>query len=183
MRRTIRVIQLLIMVTALLAAAFVVSAQDETPPREIYTVLAYGDDVFEPEVWLVSAASEQASRTTAQWTADSMQAVAYVDYLHFDEGATAKAIHDYFDEDGWEVILSNYEEFEQTNRCSLDDLDLYEYDVTFEGEPYLMRYWIEKVSDSRVAAANLVFREDDVALMDEYAARFFPDLISCEGAQ
>jgi hypothetical protein len=183
MRRTIRTLQLAIMVTVLLSAVFAVSAQDDTPRREIYTVLAYGDEVFEPDVWLVSAASEQASRTTVQWTADSMQAVAYVDYLHFDDGATAKAIAEYFDDEGWAVILSNYEDSERTALCTSDDLKLYEYAVTFEGDPYLMRYWIEQVSDTRVAAANLVFREDDIEIMDEYAARFFPDLISCDTAQ
>ena len=53
-----------IILVVLLSGALLVSRAQDKPTREIYTVLSYGDSVFEPDKWLASA-REEAGRTTA----------------------------------------------------------------------------------------------------------------------
>lgn len=149
--------------------------------REIYTALAYGDGIFAPVLWYASAAEEE-TRTKATWTSFELDAVAYLDYLHFDEGIAPDELSDFFDKDWFTVTLSNYQDWAQQDACASGDILLFEFDVTFEDNPYHMRYWIEPVSPYRVAARFLVFPTTDPRAMQHYAARWFPDFVSCEQA-
>jgi hypothetical protein len=146
--------------------------------REIYTALAYGDDVFEPEMWYASAVEEE-SRTKATWTSSEFDSVAFLDYLHFTDGIEPDAFDEFFDKEWFNVTLSNYQDWEQQSMCSSGDSLLFEFDVIFEDGLYKMRYWIVPVTPYRVAASFMVFPTDNPQAMDEYAARWSPDFASC----
>lgn len=172
-----------LVIILLLCVVSSVSAQDTTPEREIYTVLAYGDDVFEPGLWLVTLASEQDTRTVGQWESLELNAVSYVDYLHFDGGVVSDTIKNYFSDENFEVILGNFEAWEEKAHCIVDQVYFWEFAVDSEGEPYTMRYWVVQESRTRIAAINIVLPADDVENLDEYASRLFPDFPSCDDAK
>ncbi|MBZ0297996.1 MAG: hypothetical protein K8L99_35915 [Anaerolineae bacterium] len=177
----------IVLMIGLLGLAAVVHAQDTgTAEREIYTVLNYGEDVFEPDLWFTSA-TESASRTTATWTAkpDSGFAggLAYADYLHFDDSYSMDGLDTMFSDDWFDGILANYESYSSTISCGeMDSLRLYEFAVVSNDENYIMRYWVEPASEDRVMAMFLVFPAKDVEarrMMEDYARRLFPDLPAC----
>ncbi len=185
-----RKISSLVLVVLLVSVAAVVHAQDVTeettmPEREIYTVLQYGDDVFEPDLWYVSA-TESAARTTATWSprpeADYGSALAYADYLHFDGGYSKDGMKELFNDAWFAGTLSSYESYTNTISCDVDDVTLYEFNLQFSGEEYAMRYWVEPVTDTRVMAFFILFPAKDVAarrILSDYAQLVYPELPVC----
>jgi hypothetical protein len=168
----------LILAFSLFSAWMVTAQQSQTEQREIYTALAYGEEVFEPDIWLASAA-ERADRTVAQWDAADLNAVAYVEYLHFTDGIERDAVDDFFNDEWFKVTLVNYESWERSATCTIGLTHLDEFAVKFEGKPYTMRYWTQSVSETRVLALSLVFPAEDQESLDMYAKRLFPDAADC----
>ena len=176
-----------VLVMVVLCAVFVVvRAQDEATDesetaREIYTALGYGDGVFEPDIWYASA-SEEPSHTQATWRADGIGGLAYLDYIHFDEGVAFSQLDAVFN-DGWfNATLSNYRVWRENTRCDLGDLRLIEFNLQTNNIKYAMRYWIEIVNDTRVLTLFVVFPADDETDLNTYSESLFPELSSCSGA-
>lgn len=172
--------RLVVLIVLLAGALMVTRAQDTTSEREIYTVLEYGEGIFEPELWLASAA-EQGIRTTAQWRADAIGALAYLDYIHYDAGITAEQIPAIFNQDWFDVTLANYQGWRETTNCQLGDVWLHEISLQESNLKYSMRYWITPVSDTRVLTLFVIFRTDDRDMLEEYAQKLFPDAAVCAG--
>jgi hypothetical protein len=181
----------MLVMIAVLCAVFVAApkfggaqdaATDETAPqREIYTALGYGDGVFEPDIWYASA-SEEPSHTQATWRADGIGGLAYLDYIHFDEGVAFSQLDAVFN-DGWfNATLSNYRVWRENTRCDLGSLRLIEFNLQTNSIKYAMRYWIEVVNDTRVLTMFVVFPADDESNLDAYSEQLFPELPSCSGA-
>lgn len=161
------------------SVALLALAQDDKPPlREIYKVLSYGDDVFEPDIWYASA-TETVGMTTAQWNAASMSALSYVVYRHFDEGIKPEDVGTYFDNTWFEAAFANYTSWRKVGVCYDGDITLHKFNLTLSGIDFAMRYWVEPVSDTRVKAMFIVFPSANVTDLDEYAARLYPDLPDC----
>jgi hypothetical protein len=142
-------------------------------------VLAYGDDVFEPELWLASA-TESPDRTTAQWSAATLGGLAYLDYRHFEQELAPDEVAEYFD-DGWfETTFSVYDSWKKVGVCySGDNLTLHKFNLTLQNTEYAMRYWVEQVSPMRVMALFVLFPSADPTSLDDYAARLYPKLPDC----
>lgn len=188
--------KLLALILMVLVSAGAVYAQDiatteeaapaaATTEREIYTVLRYGDAVFEPELWFVTA-TESAARTTATWTprpeANYGSAVAYADYLHFDGGYTADGLDELFNDAWFAGTLSSYQSYTNTLSCDGAGVSLYEFNLRFDDADYVMRYWVEPVTETRVMAFFILFPARDVAArqtLEDYAKRLYPDLSVC----
>lgn len=173
----------LILMLVLSLAAVPAFAQDASPdaPREIYTVLSYGDGVFSPDGWLATA-YEQFDRATAYWTATDISAVAHVDLIHFDYGFSVGEALRFFGADlqGWlDVVLSNYQPWQIRARCGVGDLMLLEIEGEFQGEPKLIRYWFQPTSYTRLLTVQLIFPAQNRDLLDRYAAQMFPHLPEC----
>jgi hypothetical protein len=168
----------LLLVIVLLAAVPAV-AQTATPAapapslREIYIALSMGDPVFEPEVWLASAA-ERDDRTTATWISAQDGALGYAEYLHFDEGYEPANLSAFFDDEWFAVSFKEYDDWERAARCTVGDVLLHEFRLTKSDQPYVMRYWIQPVTPTRVLTLHMVFPDDRVALLDEYSQRYAP---------
>lgn len=176
-----RKLQITIMIISLLALAAMVNAQTKRQ-REIYTALAYGEGIFEMDLWLASAA-EQTDRTTATWVANDLGGLAYVEYLHFEEEYTSRSLERHFDDRWFDVTFENYEDWEETERCTQDDMTLIYLDMVNEIDgteyEYKMRYWILPETSTRVAALSLVLPEDDSSNLEKYAAKLVPDFSEC----
>lgn len=157
------------------------SAQDDLvmEEREIYTALAYGDEVFEPELWLASA-NESEVATTAIWNAVAYGALSYLDYRHYDEGITADEIAARFDNTWFEAAFANYATWRKVAVCYEGDLTLHEFELTNGESQYNMRYWVEPAEEfTRVRAHFIVFPNSYLPELDEYSDRLFPDLPAC----
>ncbi|MBL8119071.1 MAG: hypothetical protein J0L63_17600 [Anaerolineae bacterium] len=171
--------QLLILIV-LLAGILVVSQAQEPSTREIYTVLDYGENVFEPELWLASA-QEEVGRSTAQWRSDPMSGLAYLSYLHFDSGIQPDQIDLIFNEDWFRATFANYQQWSETRNCQLEGITLKEFSLTQANLRYSMRYWIQPVSDSRVLTLFLIFPAASTETLDTYAEKLFPQAAVCVG--
>jgi hypothetical protein len=171
-----RAVWVFILVFGLATTAFA----QESEPREIYTVLGYGDGVFEASSWLATA-YEQYDRTTAYWTSTEISAIAYIDLLHYTSGFTVDEAFRFFgDIENWlEGVLVNYQPWTMTARCGAGDLMLYEFDGVFENQPRLIRYWFQVTEPDRLLTAQLIFTTEDRDLLDSYAEQMFPRLPSC----
>lgn len=171
--------KLLLALMVIFGAALLTNAQDDKPPlREIYKVLSYGDEVFEPELWFASA-TETLGMTTAQWEARSLSALSYVVYRHFDEGIRPEDVATYFDNAWFEAAFANYESFRKVGVCYNGDITLHKFNLRIYETDFAMRYWVEPVSDTRVKAIFIVFPSADVNGLDDYAARLYPALSDC----
>jgi hypothetical protein len=171
--------KLLLALILIFGAALLTSAQDEKPPlREIYKVLSYGDEVFEPDLWFASA-TETVGMTTAQWNAPSISALSYLVYRHFDEGIKPEDVATYFDNAWFEASFANYESWRKVGVCYRGDLTLHKFNLRLYDTDFAMRYWVEPVTTTRVKAIFIVFPSADVTGLDDYAARLYPDLSDC----
>jgi hypothetical protein len=178
-----RLVAVLLMI-GVLCLPLLVTAQDDTI-RELYVVTAFGDPVFEIDRWRLSA-TESVERTTATWSHVELSAVGYADYLHFDDGYEPD-LERYFDDTWFSETFVNYDSYTQTAFCFTSDSTgnnsgtlLWEFDVSFGDEPYLMRYWVQPITPTRVLALFIVFPVDEPDLMNRYAARFQPELSVCK---
>jgi hypothetical protein len=163
----------------LMVSVQAVRGQESPPRREIYVALAYGDDIFEPEMWHASA-HEEAAQTTALWESDDYGALGFLEYLHFDDGVTEELLKTTFDHDWFEVTFENYDSWEQVAQCQYDGTTLYEFDVLNNDIAYRMRYWIRVETETRAITFFLIFPADQMETLDNYSARFDPVAVSCE---
>jgi hypothetical protein len=173
------------LISLLVILAFVtVQAQDTQPvtpaAREIYTVLSYGDDVFEPDTWLASA-SEEPTRTTGQWRNDSVGGLAYLDYIHFDTPILEAQLGDSFGPAWFDAVLYNYDEWRELTTCTVDGIIIHDFSLLENNLKYTMRYWVQWVSESRVLAMFVIFPTDDSANLSTYSERLFPNAAVCAG--
>jgi hypothetical protein len=164
----------------LLGGALLVSRAQDKPTREIYTVLSYGDDVFEPDQWLASA-KEEAGRTTAEWRDDSISGLAYLGYIHFDNPIQPDQIPLVFTDDWFKAVFANYQGMVETTNCQLQNVTLHEMSVVQAGSRFDVRYWIQPINENRVLTLFLMFPSTDKANMDTYAKKLFPKADVCIG--
>ncbi|MBL8147396.1 MAG: hypothetical protein JNL34_13510 [Anaerolineae bacterium] len=174
---------LLLGFTLLLAAA-PLAAQTPAPgtpqaPREIYIALGFGDPVFEPMVWQASA-SERDDRTTATWVSTTYGALGHAEYLHFTGGYEPENLSAFFDNEWFNVSFKDYDDWQRTTRCSFDGVALYEFQLDMGGQQYVMRYWIQPVTPTRILTMHLVFPVAQADLLDEYSQRFAPLAWKCD---
>lgn len=191
----------ILLVLCLLLVGGGVIAQDATeepedkprfPQRELYTALAYGDDVFEPEIWRVTAAEEWPDRTRVTWTNDTgISAIGFLEYLHYEVPVTYEQRIEAYNAQWLSAVLSNYDEWEIAEYCTFDDEEIILYEIAAKnaGNDFILRYWfigaepavIDDVEgDTRVVAFFLLFPDDAMRLMDDYARRFAPDAAACD---
>lgn len=148
--------------------------------REIFTVLDFGNDVFEEENWVVSA-QEEADRTQATWYGDAFGAVAFLDYLHFDCGIRDDDVEPFFNDEWFAATFSNREDYKLRNQCEEDGVLLWEFDiVTTYNDGDILRYWVSRDSDERISAFYMEFPLDQEDLMNEYAEQLYPGFVSCD---
>jgi hypothetical protein len=175
---------LLLLGLSLFTLLTVVRAQDATPQpaptpvREIYTVLGYGDGVFETDLWLASA-EETPNRTRATWRSDTIGGVAFADYLHYEAGVALDQFDSLFNDAWFNATLSNFNVWREESRCDLGNLRLIQFTLQIGEVGYTMRYWIEWVSDTRVMTFYIVVPKGFADLLDSYGSRLYPDLASC----
>jgi hypothetical protein len=173
-------IKRLFILVVLLGGALLVSRAQDKPAREIYTVLSYGDDVFEPDQWLASA-KEETGRTTGEWRNDAIGGLAYLAYIHFDNPITPDQIPLVFTDDWFKAVFANYQGMVETTNCQLQDVTLHQLSVVQVASRFDVRYWIKPINENRVLTFFLMFPSTDKTNMNTYAKKLFPDADVCNG--
>lgn len=170
---------------ALLLAAAPLAAQTATPipapvPREIYTALGFGDTVFEPAQWFASA-TERDDRTTATWTSSRYGALGHAEYLHFDGGYEPTNLGAIFNDEWFGVSFKDYDHWQRTARCTLGNVTLHEFQLEMDGQQYVMRYWIQPITPTRILTMHMVFPTTRANLLDRYSQLYAPLDWQCPG--
>lgn len=171
-----RTLLLLVLLVAGIQAA---RSQESFPRREIYTALAYGDNIFEPDLWRASA-REESTKSVALWESDEHGAIGYLEYLHFEGGLSEQIIKNTFNDNWFEISFENYAAWEKVAECQFDGTTLFEFDMLNNDIEYRMRYWIRAETETRAITFFLVFPTDRMDALDEYSARFDPSGMACE---
>ncbi len=152
----------------------------EPSEEDIRFLLTIGQDLFSKPEWVKSYTVEPYKVSFTRRN-DTEAAIAYGEYLMYNCGYGQAELDEYFSDAGFAIIFANYDRYTQTNFCEQGSLALYEYDLVFEGSPYLARYWVKQQSDTRLLVLMLVFPNESRATLDTYATQLFPDLSSCGG--
>jgi hypothetical protein len=148
--------------------------------QDFAQAIAIGANVFEPEIWRLET-GEHPSLISVGWFDDEHEAIAHSQYLLYNCGYTQTDIDTFYGDENMKIMLGGYNSWQQTAICQHDDITLREFTMDYDGTPFAMRFWIQPVNDKRVRDINLAFAVKDADLMDQYAARLFPDFTSCAG--
>lgn len=191
MRRAF-IMLIILCLSALWTAGMPAAAQDATPaaptptvgaaatPREIFIALVLGDPIFTPPLWR-AAAEERPDRTVASWRADDIGALAFLEYLHISAETKTEEIRGLFDEAWFASVFGNYTNVETTAACGLeDDVYLWEFKAAANEIQYSIRYWVQRINDTRLMAIFIAFPAVDAANLDTYSTLLFPLIATCE---
>jgi hypothetical protein len=173
---------LLILLLVLSMTSLAMAQNDET--HEIFTVLDYSAEHFEPDLWRLSTAEETLDSSFVAWRLREQEDVLFFFVnFHFDAGVTDEVITDYFDTETFDALFVNYMPYIAGDECQLGDLRLYEFTHSGDGGKFVLRYWVEPISETRVMGVNGVAPSTHLKELDEYAERLFPDLPSCDALE
>ena len=175
-----------LMLVLLLLASGMAAAQD-TPDAtaesgyEIVDVLSYGLGIFEPDLWRMAGAEETTNDTHVLWRLRAQEdTLFFFVHLYFSGQVTQARIDAYYDADTFADLLVNYTPYEETATCRVDGLTLYEFHSKRDNINRIMRYWVRQADDRTVLSVNGITAETERDLLDDYGARLFPALPSCD---
>lgn len=157
--------------------------RDECGPYEpsdadVEKILTFGRESFDSTQWVKSYTVEPYKITLTRRN-DPIQAIAYSEYLIFTCGYTQDDMNNYFNDEGFSIIFSDYESYSLGNFCETSGLSLYEYNLVDEGAPFQARYWVKQDTDTRILVYMLVFPEASSGALDQYSQKIFPSLSAC----
>lgn len=152
----------------------------EPAEEDVRFLLTIGGELFNKPEWVKSYIVEPYKVSVTRRN-DAESAIMYGEYLMYNCGYGQADLDEYFSDASFAIVFANYDSYAQTNFCEEGDLALYEYDLVFEGAPYLARYWVKQQSDSRLLVLMLVFPRDSRPLLNSYATQLFANLSSCGG--
>lgn len=153
----------------------------QTPTEEdVDRALTFTGQVFEQDDWEQSYTVSE-DRVSVSWFSNSLGAVAFMEVLIFPCGYEEPDLNDYFNDDNWANVFANYESYELVTECRSDaaGLRLYQFDVSSDGTPYLVNYWVKNDTNSRVISFMMITPDDAFDLLDEYSYSIFPQLSNC----
>jgi len=190
-------ILVIIVVVVIIGVALSVLAQDNQPTqpvvaidppsgsttnnsaREIYTVLTFGNGVFEPENWLAGG-QEMLDRTVATWASESIGGTSLAEYLHFNQGFDpATVVSEWFNNEWFTSAFSDFSTWTPQGACAAGSTTLYEFALVQSNLNYVLRYWVELMPPDRILAFQMLFPEEQSPLLEQYAQRYNANLFDC----
>jgi hypothetical protein len=151
----------------------------EPTQDDIDRATSFAGRLFDTVLWEQSY-TVMDSRVAVTWQHED-GFLAYLEALIFPCGYEEPDINDYFSDENWVIILSNYESYTIEQECRNNiGIRLYELFVVADDIEYQMRYWAVNDTDTRVITFMLVFPVGFEDKMDEYSYSLFPTLSSCE---
>lgn len=150
----------------------------EPTDEEVKYVLSLGKDIFTSADWVKSYTVEP-YKITLRRKNDKEGSVAYTEYLIYTCGYSQDDLNNYFNDNGFNIIFQDYESHSNSGFCEIKDLALYKFDLVNQGEQYIANYWVKQSDDKHILVMMLVLPNTDVAKLDEYSKKLFPELINC----
>jgi hypothetical protein len=148
--------------------------------QDVKKALAYTGDIFLTSNWkrLYTVGNQRVAIT---WHHNSLDALAYLEYLVWDCGYTQSDLDIYFSESSFKNgFFKAYDNPVEVKHCTGDNgLSLYEYSAAYQGEAYSILYWSKLESPIRILTLMLSFPTKDKAAQDQLASRLFPKLVAC----
>jgi hypothetical protein len=148
--------------------------------QDVKFALGYTGKIFQTNDWKrVYTVGNQ--RVAITWNHNSLDALAYLEYLVWDCGYTQLELDSYFSEANFKNgFFKAYDNPVESKHCSGENgLTLYEYSASYQDEAYSILYWSKLESPTRILTMMLSFPTKDKAAQDQLANRLFPKLVSC----
>ena len=146
---------------------------------DVNRALSYTKKVFEGNGW-ERTYNVVESRVSVTWLNNPLGAVVYLEAMVFPCGYDEPDLNKYYSDKNWATIFQNYESYEMVDQCNNDEgLRLYEFKTQNQGFEYLISYWVQSDTDTRVISTMIVFPVESQTLMDEYSSMLFPEYSSC----
>lgn len=182
-RRIVLAVGLAVTALAIILVRVASSPSTECPitpatEQDFAEAIQIGDGIFEPEIWDLKS-GEHPALISVGWFDNASEGIAHSQYLLYNCGYTQAEVDEFYNDAGMDVMLGGYKAHQLTDECERDGVTLREYDLDYDGKPFIMRFWIQAVNEKRVRDIHLAFSADDQPMMDDYAARLFPNLASC----
>jgi len=145
---------------------------------EVKKMLTFGAGLFNSADW-VKSYSVDPYKITLTRRNDAIQAIAYSEYLIFTCGYTQTDLGNYFNDQGFNVIFTEYESHTLAKFCEQNGISLYEYDLVDSGNKYQARYWVKQEDAKHIFVYMLVFLQSDPGTLDTFSKQLFPLLTTC----
>lgn len=151
----------------------------EPTQNDINRALTFTGQIFEQGEWEQSHTVYE-DRVLVSWFSSSFASVAFLETLIFPCGYENPDLDHFFSDENWSIIFANYEEYELIAECRSDiGLRLYQFDVVSDGAPYLVHYWVQNDTNTRVLTFMMVVPDGSFELIDSYGYSLFPQLSNC----
>ena len=147
---------------------------------EVASMLDYQHDLFNNTDWTrsYSVAEDQAYVT---YISDSMSAVVNINILRL--CAAKVALEGYASPKTIDTIMEAYIDVVLEDSCRQGDTLLFQHSATSQGSIYQSNLWFTTMeSPNRALKVMIVFPSGDASNMTSFSQVFFPDFISCSGA-
>jgi hypothetical protein len=141
-------------------------------------MLALVEGVFDAPEWAMQSVSGD-TQTRVVFQSEPIGRVADVQFLHYDCGMPVGEVNTLYSSEGIDYLLSQYDTYSWVQACMMGDTSLAEFEATYDGATYAMRYWVKEISPTRLFSLNLVFPQSEVDEQARYAQMLFPELPDC----
>ena len=149
----------------------------EPTQADIDRALTYPGQAF--SAWERSYSVMEA-RVAVTWKDSAQGTVAYIEALIFSCGYTKAVLDDYFNATNWQLIFDYYDSYEQVAQCEANSgIRLYQFRAKNKGLDYMIGYWVQEDTKTRVMVAMFVFPLEAQDRIWIYGAEFFPALPNC----
>lgn len=151
----------------------------EPSQDDIDRALNFAGQLFEQDDWERSYTVTE-DRVTVSWFSSSFASVAFLETLIFPCGYEEPDLNEYFSDESWSIVFGNYESYEYVAECRSDrGLRLYQFNVVSDGALYLVHYWVQNDTNTRVLTFMMVVPDGSFELIDGYGYSLFPQLSNC----
>lgn len=150
----------------------------EPTDADVQKVLQFGANAFTSNDWVKNYTVDPYKMTLTRRN-DVLQSIAYSEYLIFTCGYTQDDLNKYFNDEGFNIVFTDYESHTMTRFCEQSGLTLYEYDLVDEGNNFKARYWVKQDDEKHILVYMLVFPQGNPGALDDYSQQLFPTLTTC----
>ena len=150
----------------------------EPTDADIKKVLTFGEGLFNSADWVKSYTVDPYKVTLTRRN-DTAQAIVYSEYLIFTCGYSQTDLGNYFNDEGFNIIFSDYESHTLAKFCEQSGTSLYEYDLVDSNINYKARYWVKQEDEKHIFVYMLVFPQSNPDALEKFSKQLFPLLTTC----
>lgn len=156
-----------------------VCISSEPRQTDIDRALSYTRETFSDPAWEQTYDVAE-SRVAVTWQDVGHGALVYLEARIKPCGYEEPDLNKDFNDENWQAIFANYESYQRVTECRTDTgLRLYQFKTQNQGFEYVINYWAQSDTNTRVIVTMIVFPLEEQALLNSYSAQLFPRLPNC----